>query len=107
MGTTQEHNLPSVECSPSSHSVRSNLLSHEMGTPELLKQGMPYGDMMVQGLFSVTCSASSQPFKRMLHSQIFGTGDGDYDRWLDFTSAESGGAYFAPSINYIKQQAKL
>ena len=107
MGTTKEHNLASVECNPSSPSVRANLTSHENGVPELLKQGMPYGDMLVQGMFSVTCSSSSQPFKRMLDSQIFGTGDGDYDRWLDFTSAESGGAYFAPSINFIKQQAKL
>lgn len=107
MGTTKEHNLPSVEVSASSHCERANLLSSETGKAELLKQGMPYGDMATQGLFSVTCAASSQPFKRMLHSQIYGPGEGEYDLWLDYTSAETGAAFFAPSVIFIKQQAKL
>ncbi|GGF61576.1 Dyp-type peroxidase [Alteromonas lipolytica] len=105
MGTTREHNLPSVECNPSSHSVRASI--SDQGNAELLKQGMPYGDMNTQGLFSVICAASSKPFKRMLDSQIYGSGDGEYDRWLDYTAAETGGAFFAPSIAFIKQQAKL
>lgn len=107
MGTTREHNLPSSESSESSHSVRACTRQTKEQLPQLLKQGMPYGDMLSQGLFSVTCAASSEPFKRMLHSQIYGTGDGDYDRWLDFTSAETGASFFAPSINFVKQQAKL
>jgi putative iron-dependent peroxidase len=68
---------------------------------------MPYGDMVSQGLMFVSCSASARPFKDMLHSQIYGNGEGDYDRWLDFTSAETGAAFFAPSISFIRQQAKL
>lgn len=107
MGTTKEHNLPSVECSPSSHCERACLPSTETSKPDLLKQGMPYGDMLVQGLFSVVCSASSEPFKRMLHSQIYGTADGEYDLWLNYTNAESGSAFFAPSATFMKQQAKL
>ncbi|NVK56356.1 MAG: Dyp-type peroxidase [Alteromonadaceae bacterium] len=108
MGTTQEHNLPSAECNASSHSVRASLNPSETSNKsDLLKQGMPYGDMSAQGMFSVICAASSQPFKRMLHSQIYGTGDGEYDRWLDYTAAETGGAFFAPSIQFIKAQAKL
>ncbi|MCP4864152.1 MAG: Dyp-type peroxidase [Alteromonas sp.] len=107
MGTTREHNLPSVECNPSSHSVRASIIATEQGKADLLKQGMPYGDMTSQGMFSVTCAASSQPFKRMLHSQVYGSGDGEYDRWLDYTAAETGCAFFAPSIAFIKAQAKL
>jgi putative iron-dependent peroxidase len=42
----------------------------------------------------------------MLHSQIYGNGDGDYDRWLDFTNAETGAAFFAPSVTFIREQAK-
>ena len=107
MGTTKEHNLQSVECNTSSHSVRAAISGSEQDNAELLKQGMPYGDMTSQGMFSVICAASSQPFKRMLHSQIYGSGDGEYDRWLDYTAAETGYAFFAPSIAYIKAQAKL
>jgi len=103
MGVTKEHNLPSPEQSDSSHVVRASTQHTSDTHPQLLLQGMPYGDMQHQGLFSVTCSASAHVFKDMLYSQIVGTNDGDYDRWLDFTSAETGGAYFAPSIEFIRE----
>jgi putative iron-dependent peroxidase len=106
MGTTQEHNLASVEQNPSSHCVRASIAAPDTAEPSLVKQGMPYGDMLSQGLFFVSCCASAAPFKAMLHSQIYGNGEGDYDRWLDFTSAETGAAFFAPSINFIREKAK-
>ncbi len=107
MGTTQEHNLPSKEQSESSHCVRAGSAVFAESGVTLLKQGMPYGDMVSQGLFFVSCSASSSGFKAMLHSQIVGNGDGDYDRWLDFTSAETGAAFFAPSLSFIRQMSKV
>ena len=63
--------------------------------------------MASQGMFFVSCSATARAFKAMLHSQIYGNGEGDYDRWLDFTSAETGAAFFAPSIQFIREQAKI
>lgn len=106
MGVTQEHNLTSAEQTASSHCVRASAMGPEDDVAQLLKQGMPYGDMLSQGLFFVSCSASAQPFKAMLHSQIYGNGEGDYDRWLDFTNAETGASFFAPSMTFIRQQAK-
>lgn len=106
IGRTKEHNLVSSECSDYSHAVRADTRHDDESLPGLLKQGMPYGDIISQGLMSITCSASAQPFKRMLHSQIFGSGKGDYDRWLDFTNAETGAAFFAPSATFIKAHAK-
>lgn len=105
MGVTREYNQPSPEQSDSSHSVRACAPGSDDGHHDLLKQGMPYGDLLVQGLFFISCAASAQPFKAMLHSQIVGNAEGDYDRWLDFTSAETGGAYFAPALTFIRQQA--
>ncbi len=105
MGMTREHNLPSSEQNTSSHCVRASVIAPDTEQPGLLKQGMPYGDMSVQGLFFVSCSASAKYFKSMLHSQIFGMQEGEYDRWLDYTNAETGAAFFAPSITFIKQQA--
>lgn len=106
MGVTQEHNLTSAEQTASSHCVRASAMGPEDDVAQLLKQGMPYGDMLSQGLFFVSCSASAQPFKAMLHSQIYGNGEGDYDRWLDFTNAETGASFFAPSMTFIRQQSK-
>jgi putative iron-dependent peroxidase len=37
---------------------------------------------------------------------IFGDEEGVYDRFLDYTTAETGAAFFAPSITFIKKQAK-
>lgn len=106
MGTTQEHNLPSDECSDSSHATRASTCLPENKHESLVLQGMPYGDMRVQGLYAVYCSNTPRVFKSRLYSQIVGTSDGDYDRWLDYSHAETGGAYFAPSVEFIQQSVK-
>lgn len=106
MGKTREHNLHSPEQNPMSHCIRASAVVGDNEQPGLIKQGMPYGDLTTQGLFFVSCAASARPFKAMLYSQVFGTGEGDYDRWLDYTSAETGGAFFAPSLPFIQAQAK-
>ena len=105
MGVSKQHNLPLADVSDDAHSVRSATQRPHSDDATLLKQGMPYGDMLKQGLFFVSCSASNEPFKRMLYSQVVGTEDGAYDRWLDYTSAETGAAFFAPSVTFIIERA--
>jgi putative iron-dependent peroxidase len=107
MGVTQQHNLVSAESSDSSHVVRASTVLAGESTEQLVLQGMPYGSMYRQGLFSVCCAKSPRVFKARLYSQIVGTSEGDYDRWLDYTSAETGGAYFAPSIEFIQQSVSM
>ncbi len=83
------------------------LLKDEKGNSmEMLRQGMPYGDMSVQGLYFVSCASSPKPFTKMLDSMIFGDEEGTHDKFLDYTTAETGGAFFAPSVTFIKKQAK-
>jgi putative iron-dependent peroxidase len=89
-----------------SHTYRTNLKDESGNNIEMLRQNMPYGDMSVQGLYFVSCASSPEPFTKMLKSMIFGDEEGNYDRLLDYTTAETGGAFFAPSITFIKQQAK-
>ncbi|WP_299080242.1 Dyp-type peroxidase [uncultured Paraglaciecola sp.] len=88
-----------------SHTKRTALKDEKGNSIEMLRQSMPYGDMSVQGLYFVSCANSPEPFTKMLKSMIFGDEEGNYDKLLDFTSAETGGAYFAPSTSFIKQQA--
>lgn len=104
IGRTKEHNLPVVDSGLSSHTHRTKLLRHGK-YPTLLKQSMPYGNMSVQGLFYVSCSNDGHAFKDVLYSRIFGDENGNYDRFLDYTSAETGAAFFAPSIQFIKRRA--
>ena len=89
------------------HTKRTSIKDDKGQSMEMLRQSMPYGDMSVQGLYFISCAKSPKPFTQMLRSMIFGDEDGVYDKLLDYTSAETGAAFFAPSINFIKQQAKL
>ncbi|MFT5838342.1 MAG: putative iron-dependent peroxidase [Flavobacteriales bacterium] len=88
------------------HTKRTSLKDKKGGSVEMLRQSMPYGDMSVQGLYFVSCASSPEPFSKMLKSMIFGDEQGTYDKLLDYTTAETGGAFFAPSITFIKQQAR-
>jgi putative iron-dependent peroxidase len=106
MGKTKEHNLPLVDTGRSSHAFRTRLNGPQGEYPSLLKQSMPYGDMLMQGLFFVSCANNSKSFREMLHSRIFGDEMGHYDRLLDYSNAETGAAFFAPSIQFIKNSAK-
>lgn len=108
IGRTKAHNLPSALANASSHYIRTRNADdgfHDNHN-QMVRQSMPYANIQVQGLFQVTCSASIKPFKSMLHSMIFGGPDGEYDAWLDYTNAETGGAYFAPSIQFLRERAK-
>lgn len=89
------------------HIKRTSLKDENGQSIEMLRQSMPYGDMTVQGLYFMSCAKSPKPFTEMLRSMIFGDENGVYDKLLDYTTAETGAAFFAPSINFIKQQAKL
>jgi putative iron-dependent peroxidase len=105
IGRTKEHNLPVVDSGLSSHAFRTKITGANGEYPILLNQSMPYGNMSVQGLYFVSCSSHPSAFKNLLHSRIYGDQNGHYDRLLDYSNAETGAAFFAPSISFIKHQA--
>lgn len=100
MGRTRLDNtliMPAVE---TSHAVRSEL-KDEKGQPLILNQSMPFGDVHKQGILMVSCAAQGNAFEQVLKSRL---GQGEcYDHWLDFTQADMGSAFFAPSVNFLKQ----
>jgi putative iron-dependent peroxidase len=105
-GKTDNTLLDGTDLASDSHAVRTQLATPNKNTSAMLTQNMPYGDMSTQGLFFVSCANSPQPFIKLLQSRVMGDEDGNYDKLLDFTTAETGGAFFAPSITFLKQQAK-
>ncbi|MFY8273558.1 Dyp-type peroxidase [Pseudoalteromonas sp. SSDWG2] len=99
MGRTRLDSELLMPLNANSHAVCTEL-KDEKGEPLILHQGMPFGSMNKQGMLSVTCSASGSAFAQMLKSQL---GDHQhYDAWLDFTQADMGAAFFAPSIEFLK-----
>ncbi len=98
MGRSRLDNQLLEPLSSNSHANRVEL-KDENGLPLLLNQGMPYGDMNEQGMFQVTCSGDSNAFETILKSR-FGD-ENNYDNWLDYTQADMGASFFAPSVNFI------
>jgi len=107
MGKTKEHNVDVVSSGLDSHAFRTKIVGPRGEYPIFLNQSMPYGDLSIQGLYFVACSNHPQSFKNLLHSRIFGDDNGHYDKLLDYSNAETGAAFFAPSIQFIRKHRVL
>lgn len=89
---------------PSAHTRLTDVRDEQGRKLQLLRQSMPYGDIREQGLLFVSCANSPRVFTAMLENMIYGDASGQYDKLLDYTTAETGAAYFAPSIDFLKFQ---
>ncbi len=85
------------------HTKRTSLKDEQGNSIEILRQSMPYGDMKQQGLFFVSYCQSPEPFEIMLKSMIFGDEHGHVDHLLKYTQAETGAAFFAPSLTFLTE----
>lgn len=92
--------------SPGAHLQRMQVTDSHGSPVNVLQQSMPYGDLQELGMYFIACAASPKPFKQILRSRYFGDAEGHYDKLLDFTTAETGAAFFAPSIEFIKNNGK-
>lgn len=102
MGREKSSNQRLAEPQTNSHLNKSQLIGEGAQPIELLNQSMPYGTMLMQGLFYISCCHSPEPFCQILASRL-GVNHESYDRLLDYSRAESGAAFFAPSVDFFKQ----
>ena len=103
-GRTKVDNVEyaSEEKALTAHTKRTNLKDEQGNSIEILRQSMPYGDMKQQGLFFVSYCQSPAPFEIMLKSMIYGDEHGNVDHLLKYTQAETGAAFFAPSLTFLE-----
>lgn len=87
------------------HIKRVNLKDEDGNSIEILRQSMPYGDVKHQGLFFVSYCHSAKPFELMLKAMVHSDEHGHFDRLLKYTQAETGAAFFAPSLNFLASLA--
>ena len=100
MGRKRLDNTPIENALETSHAVRSEL-KDEQGQPLLLNQSMPFGDVYEQGILFVSYACTGSAFEKVLNNRL---GEGErYDHWLDFTQADMGSAFFAPSVGFLKK----
>ena len=103
-GRTKVENIEyaSADKPLTAHTKRTALKDDDGNSIEILRQSMPYGDMKTQGLFFVSYCHSPEAFTIMLKSMIQGDGNGHFDHMLKYTEAQTGVAFFAPSLNLLK-----
>lgn len=88
------------------HTKRTSLKDEHGKSIEILRQSMPYGDIKRKGLMFVSYCHSPEPFETMLNSMINGDESGNVDHLLKYTQAETGAAFFAPSLNFLAELEK-
>lgn len=108
-GRTKIDNIeyPSEQKPLTAHTKKVSLKDEQGNNIEILRQSMPYGDMKLQGLFFVAYCHSAKPFEMMLKAMIHPDGEGHFDHLLKYTQAETGAAFFAPSLNFLAALAEL
>ncbi|MFT5161687.1 MAG: putative iron-dependent peroxidase [Alteromonadaceae bacterium] len=83
------------------HIKRAAVIDEEGQPLQILRQSMPYGHMKAQGLFFISCCKTPENFEKILTSMVKGDGHGNTDSLLNFTQAQSGAAFFAPSRTFL------
>ena len=99
--------LNSEELPETAHVFRARCFDRQGERIQILRQGMPYGNLNTQGLLFLSYSAEPDSFEKILANMVFGSDAGNYDHLLNYTSAETGAAFFAPSIDYLENQGNL
>ena len=94
--------LSDAEKPPDAHIARVEL-EVDGEELEIFRRSVPYGTVEEHGLYFVAFSADPSRFRRML-DRMFGI-DGVRDRLTDFSTPVSGGYYFAPSIDALRELA--
>lgn len=71
---------------------------------EIVRRGMPYGQLGEMGLYFLSFARTPRHFNRMLARMFQKDAHGQFDHLLKFTRPVSGGAYFAPSRTWLELQ---
>ena len=109
IGRTKHDNqrVPSEELQETAHTFRARCFDQDGKNIEILRQSMPYGDMSTQGLLFISYCKTPLHFEQILTNMVFGNHEGNYDHLFNYTSAETGAAFFAPSINFLVNQGNV
>jgi len=105
IGRTKQDNIEyeSEDKPLTSHIKRVNLKYNDGQSMEILRQSMPYGSLKQQGLMFISNCRTPNHFEQMLHSMMFGDGEGNHDHLMHFTKAMTGSSFFAPALDFMLQ----
>ncbi len=99
--------LPLAQLDENSHELKATTITLDGQALPLLFQNMPYGQLKVQGMLSLGFAADAKAYLGWLKARMGQSGRDNYDLLLDYTQADYGAAFFAPSVSFMEQQAGL
>lgn len=99
--------LALAQLEDNSHAVKAACIRADGQELPLLFQNMPYGQLKVQGMLHLCFSADAKAYLSWLKARMGQTGKQNYDLLFDYTQADCGAAFFAPSVSFMEQQAGL
>jgi putative iron-dependent peroxidase len=89
---------------PENSHVALNTVTDEDGTErQILRANMPFGDVGRGefGTYFISYAATPSVTEEMLRNMFIGRPPGVTDRILDFSTAVTGGLFFAPSADFL------
>lgn len=95
---------------PSNSHVALNVIEDEEGNElQVLRRNMPFGELGKSefGTYYIAYSRTPDVTERMLHNMFVGDPPGNTDRILDFSTAITGGLFFAPAADFLHAPPSL
>lgn len=92
------------EVKPANSHVALNTINDPDGTQrQIVRSNMPFGDVGRGefGTYFISYAATPSVTERMLTNMFLGDPPGNTDRILDFSTAVTGGLFFAPSADFL------
>ena len=104
-GRTKEDNIeyPSDKKPLTAHTKRASLKDGHGDSIEILRHSMPYGSLSEAGLLFASYCRTPENFTLMLKSMVEGDNDGHTDKLMEYTTAITGQAFFAPSLSWFSE----
>jgi putative iron-dependent peroxidase len=92
------------EVKPANSHIALNVITDADGNErKILRHNMPFGEFSRGefGTYYIAYSATPGVTEQMLGNMFAGSPPGNYDRILDFSTAVTGGLFFAPSADFL------
>ena len=95
----------SEEKALTAHVKRTNIKDANGKGLEILRHSMPYGNSKEAGLLFASYCRTPMHFTRMLEAMVKADEAGHYDHLMNFSTAVTGCAFFAPSVEFLKKHS--
>lgn len=95
------------EIKPDSAHISRVVIEEDGEELEILRHSLPYGDSSRHGLVFIAYAKRREIFDLMLDRMFDTDGDDVHDHLMDYTQAETGAFFFAPSLEMLRDLANV